>query len=200
MLFLSVFACTELRTVHTVYPASPDPVGEIRGEPRSAHPKFGPPGSLSVVSLAQFSASLYFPKRCALFSATAVPQLFAYQSLPHSFRRDGGCTPPRLVFMPPDRNLSVKSFGIKSFTDPHPLTLIESNPYKNSGGRGVLPKRMAACFSGRYRAKPKFPPPADLLGSAASRRRPTTGWRRAAGPQENRARRGSGWGCSARWR
>jgi hypothetical protein len=46
------------------------------------------------------------------------------------------CTPPRSIFMPPDRDSSVKSFGIKSFTDPHPLTLIESNRYKNSGGGG----------------------------------------------------------------
>ena len=29
-----------------------------------------------------------------LFSATGVPQPFVYQSLPHSFHRDGVCTPP----------------------------------------------------------------------------------------------------------
>jgi hypothetical protein len=37
-------------------------------------------------------SSLFFSEDYALFSATGVPQPFAYQSLPHSFHCDGGCT------------------------------------------------------------------------------------------------------------
>src|SRR6266851_7655473 len=38
-------------------------------------------------------SSLFFSEDCALFSATALSQPLAYQTLPHSFHRDGGCTP-----------------------------------------------------------------------------------------------------------
>src|SRR5207245_11736028 len=38
-------------------------------------------------------SSLFFSEDCALFSATALSQPLAYQTLPHSFHPDGGCTP-----------------------------------------------------------------------------------------------------------
>jgi hypothetical protein len=38
-------------------------------------------------------ASLFFPEDHVPSSATGAPQPFVYQSLPHSFHRDGGCTP-----------------------------------------------------------------------------------------------------------
>jgi 23S rRNA pseudouridine1911/1915/1917 synthase len=63
-----------------------------------------------------FDSSLLFSSPCALFSATAVSQPLTYQSVPHSFRRDGGCTPSRRILdlrsLIPDRfhyNLSVPS-------------------------------------------------------------------------------------------
>ena len=73
----------------------------------------------------------------ALFSLTAIFQPFSFQSLPHSFHRDGGCTPSlhvcRLLY--PD--LYAKSFGIKLFANPHQLTLMEWHSYKNIG-RGIV--------------------------------------------------------------
>jgi len=38
-------------------------------------------------------SNLFFSELCALFSVTAVSQLFVYQSLRHSFHRDGGSHP-----------------------------------------------------------------------------------------------------------
>ncbi len=40
-----------------------------------------------------YPPSLSFSEDCALLSVTAVAQAFRLQSLPHSFHRDGGCTP-----------------------------------------------------------------------------------------------------------
>ncbi len=40
-------------------------------------------------------SSLFFSEDCALFSSTALSQPLAYQTLPHSFHHDGGCTPYR---------------------------------------------------------------------------------------------------------
>src|SRR5712692_12035471 len=40
-------------------------------------------------------SSLFFSGNCALFFTTAVSQPFAYQTLPHSFHHNRGCTPPR---------------------------------------------------------------------------------------------------------
>src|SRR5712692_4414160 len=44
-------------------------------------------------------SSLFFSGDCALFFTTAVSQPFAYQSLPHSFRPDGECTPSHTFFI-----------------------------------------------------------------------------------------------------
>src|SRR6266436_4404986 len=41
-------------------------------------------------------ASLFFAEDYVPSSATGAPQPFVYQSLPHSFHRDGGCTPSLL--------------------------------------------------------------------------------------------------------
>src|SRR5712664_3713884 len=40
-----------------------------------------------------FHSSLFFSEVCSLFSVTAVSQPFVYQSLRHSFHRDGGSHP-----------------------------------------------------------------------------------------------------------
>jgi len=53
--------------------------------------------SMSLLSdFDHFHSSLLFSSSCALFSATAVSQPFAYQPPPHSFHRHGGCTPSRV--------------------------------------------------------------------------------------------------------
>ncbi len=44
--------------------------------------------------LPSLHSSLFFSEDCTLFSATAVSQPFAYQSLPHSFYFDGGVGDP----------------------------------------------------------------------------------------------------------
>ena len=43
-------------------------------------------------------SSLFFSEVCSLFSVTAVSQPFVYQSLRHSFRRDGGSHPSSAPF------------------------------------------------------------------------------------------------------
>src|SRR2546427_3388574 len=65
----------------------------------------------------------------ALFSQTAISQTFSFQSLPHSFHPDGGCTPSLPVCMVLHADLYAKSFGIKLFASPNQLTLIESHSY-----------------------------------------------------------------------
>jgi len=51
------------------------------------------PALLAPLSFLPFAhSSLFFSEVCSLFFATAVSQPFAYQSLRHSFHRDGGCT------------------------------------------------------------------------------------------------------------
>jgi hypothetical protein len=64
LLFFPVFACTE-------------PRGATH-QPRLAAP-------LSLPFSLSSSASLFFTKRCALFSLTALAQPFPFQLLPHSF-------------------------------------------------------------------------------------------------------------------
>jgi hypothetical protein len=44
--------------------------------------------------------SLFVTSRCALFFLTTLSQLVPFQSLPHSFRRNGGGTPRSLRFQP----------------------------------------------------------------------------------------------------
>jgi len=75
---------------------------------------------------------------CALFSLTAIFQPFSFQSLPHSFHPDGGCTPSLHIRMVLYTDLYAKSFGIKFFANPHQLTLMESHSYKNLGGALLL--------------------------------------------------------------
>src|SRR6266851_1920026 len=56
-------------------------------------------------------SSLFFSEDCALFSATALSQPLAYQTLPHSFHRDGGCTPyPHRHRLPRSRRGDEKTF------------------------------------------------------------------------------------------
>ena len=86
VLFYRVFVYTEPRSAtrksRPVYPAGP----ELRREPRRALPAPLP-------FLLSSHSSLFFSEGCSLFSVTAVSQLFVYQSLRHSFHRDGGAHP-----------------------------------------------------------------------------------------------------------
>src|SRR6266849_1907104 len=74
----------------------------------------------------------------ALFSLTAIFQPFSFQSLPHSFHPDGGCTPSLPICRVLSTHLYAKSFGIKLFANPHQLTLMESHSYKNIGGGRIV--------------------------------------------------------------
>jgi len=79
VLFFRVFVYTEPRSAtHKSRPVYP--------EPRRALPAPLPftPSSHS---------SLFFSEVCSLFSVTAISQPFVYQSLRHSFHRDGGSHP-----------------------------------------------------------------------------------------------------------
>src|ERR1700687_2469678 len=58
----------------------------VTGQPRPSPPTLYP-------FLPSSHSGPFFSMSCTLFSATAVSQPFAYQSLPHSFHRNGGCTP-----------------------------------------------------------------------------------------------------------
>jgi hypothetical protein len=66
-------------------------------KPRSATHQSQPSLPAPSPFLPSLHSSLFFSEDCALFSATAVSQPFAYQSFPHSFHRDGGCTPSRYI-------------------------------------------------------------------------------------------------------
>src|SRR5882672_9834622 len=72
VLFSRVFACTE---------------------PRSATRKSRPALFAPLPFSPSFHSSLFFSEVRALFSVTAVSQPFVYQSLRHSFHRDGGSHP-----------------------------------------------------------------------------------------------------------
>src|SRR6266851_7975603 len=73
-----------------------------RGVPRSpltpnkaiGNSSFAPRYRLSPIP---YTLSPSFSRNYALFSTTAVSQPFSHQSLPHSFHRDGGCTPSRCI-------------------------------------------------------------------------------------------------------
>src|ERR1700682_5912403 len=58
----------------------------VTGQPRPSPPTLYP-------FLPSSHSGPFFSMSCTLFSATAVSQPFAYQSFPHSFHRNGGCTP-----------------------------------------------------------------------------------------------------------
>src|SRR5882762_11174879 len=79
MLFSRVFATRKSRPV---YPAGP----ELRREPRRALPAPLP-------FLLSSHSSRFFSEVCPLFSVTAASQPFVYQSLRHSFHRNGGSHP-----------------------------------------------------------------------------------------------------------
>ena len=105
-----------------------------------------------------------FSSDCGLTSAMAVSQPFAHQSLPHSFPRDGGYTPllrfwntfptfRRSNVKTCRRSASPKSFCFISFADPHPLNLLESYRFRNSGegwaGSRISLSLLAATLMGR---------------------------------------------------
>jgi hypothetical protein len=93
-------------------------------------------------------STLFFSEACSLTYTTAIPQPFAYQLLPHSFHRDGGCTPP--TFKPADVS---KCFRVIPFLFMFLRTLLHSRetqlfcfqafPHSlpkttRGGGRGLL--------------------------------------------------------------
>jgi hypothetical protein len=75
----------------------PDHVGEVPTGSESATHQSRPSLPAPSPFLPSLHSSLFFSEDCALFSATAVSQPFAYQSFPHSFHRDGRCTPSRCI-------------------------------------------------------------------------------------------------------
>src|SRR5882672_6760315 len=79
MLFSRVFATRKSRPV---YPAGP----ELRRKPRRALPAPLP-------FLPSSHSSPFFSEGCSLFSVTAASQPFVYQSLRHSFHRNGWSHP-----------------------------------------------------------------------------------------------------------
>src|SRR5467141_5118422 len=61
-------------------------------------------------------ASLFFTEDYVPSSATGAPQPFVYQSLPHSFHRDGVCTPPSCL-----RRSEVQTCGRFNVLPSYPL-------------------------------------------------------------------------------
>src|SRR5882672_3109570 len=110
-----------------------------------------------------FHSSLFFSEVCSLFSVTAVSQPFVYQSLRHSFHRDGGshpssqelcalfascCSPlpapkprrPLPLRAPKSRRINTYEISRKCCKQ---ITyriskFFRCNTYKKQGGRGVL--------------------------------------------------------------
>ena len=60
--------------------------------------------------LLSFLLSPFFSVDCALPLITDISQLFVYQSLPHSFAFDGGCTPSLFRVPPFPRAFALSSF------------------------------------------------------------------------------------------
>jgi hypothetical protein len=65
----------------------------IHTEPRNATRQSSSSVSAPFPLLPSLSSTLFFSKACSHTDTTAVSQTFPYQSLPHSFHRDGGGTP-----------------------------------------------------------------------------------------------------------
>src|SRR6266403_2598064 len=103
-------------------------------------------------------SSLFFSEVCSLFSVTVVSQLFVYQSLRHSFHRDGVCTPclttqlfahPPMPFRPLPL-CAPKSRRIntcKSLSKQRTLTVCRIIDLQKTGGRGVMVNQLPALAS-----------------------------------------------------
>src|SRR5712664_497074 len=110
-----------------------------------------------------FHSSLFFSEVCSLFSVTAVSQPFVYQSLRHSFHRDGGshpssqelcalfasCSSPlpvpksrRPLHLPARKPRRINTYEISrkccNQRTYRIAKLFRINTYKKHGGRGVL--------------------------------------------------------------
>src|SRR6266404_6159569 len=94
-------------------------------------------------------SSLFFSEVCSLFSVTTVSQPFVYQSLRHSFHRDGACTLCSIIQLfvyqtRPFRPLPLrapKSRRIntcKSLSKQRTLVSFRMIDLQKTGGRGVL--------------------------------------------------------------
>src|SRR5216684_578689 len=75
-------------------------------------------------------STLLFSEDYALLPATGVPQPFVYQSLPHSFHRDGGCTPSRHRHR--DEKPVTASPLESAFTNPDARNSFRMRIYENS--------------------------------------------------------------------
>jgi len=124
MLFSRVFACTEPRSAtRKSRPALPTPLPF----PPSSH------------------SSLFLSEACALFSVTAVSQPFVYQSLRHSFHRDGGAHPSSqklcAIFVSCSSPLPVPKprtiNTCKSLSKQRALTIFRMIDLQKTGGGGI---------------------------------------------------------------
>ena len=113
-------------------------------------------GSAPVPRLPSLPSTLLFSKGCSHACTTAASQLFASQSLPHHFHRDGGCThcatiplleyPAKPFRINTCKNASLRTpltvFRINTYRSGYPKRLklpLESTLMKNMGGReGVM--------------------------------------------------------------
>src|SRR6266850_2298443 len=130
MLFSRVFATRKSRPV---YPAGP----ELRRKPRRALPAPLP-------FLPSSHSSPFFSEGCSLFSVTAASQPFVYQSLRHSFHRNGGSHPSSqelcAIFasccsplpVPKPRRINT----CKSLSKQRTLTLFRMIDLQKTGGGG----------------------------------------------------------------
>src|SRR3989454_4935071 len=92
-----------------VYPACPDPVGE-RLSRRANHLPAVAATSRSpafATCAPRFHLSAFLSSSCALFCAMGAPQLLLFQSLPHSFHRNGGVGDS--IGMPNQKNSRLSS-------------------------------------------------------------------------------------------
>src|SRR6266849_10312932 len=112
MLSFRMFACTEPRSVHTVYP-------EVRGEPRLPFLGFAGtcPEHVGEVPTWSERAKLQ-PALPVRLEPRRAPRLSSFTS-----------------FISFASLTSFKSFPLNLFADPHPLTLLESYRFKNSAGK-----------------------------------------------------------------
>jgi hypothetical protein len=72
---------------------------------------------------------------CALFFLTALTQLFSFQLLPHSFYRNGGCTPSRSIFIFSSALLSclarASRESVRDFTPPRKTRICKSFVFRS---------------------------------------------------------------------
>jgi len=83
-------------------------------------------------------ASLFLSEVCALSSVTGLSQPFVYQSLRHSFHRDGECTPYPLFNSPSISLNHLESTLAKVYQNKQLQPSLESTLMKNIGVGGTI--------------------------------------------------------------